>query len=268
MAYDAEPLLRRLELFDAIPQEAKRAVRDLMPPAREVAKGDVLRKEGGGAEEFWLVAQGWFFDSSALADGGRQVYTIYQHGDVMGLQDLGWDVAVCDTTAATAGSIVRIEKQAFRDVVAAFPVLGGYFLTYGIYDHTRLIDRLRVVGRMEASKRIAHFLCQCWADQAEPDPLPDEGRFALPLDQHLIGDAVGLTNISVSRMMSELQRQGLAERQGREVFVPDTERLKAFCDFKERRRAVPLSWVLDPQTGFVAAQEAPNGARSRREAHR
>lgn len=257
MAYDARPLLQRLEMFEAIPPRATDALLGILGDVREMAKGESLREEGGPAAEFWLATEGWFFDSVRLTEGGRQVLTIYQSGDVMGLQDLGWDVAVCDTDAATAGRIVRIEKRAFRDVVAEFPVLGSYFLTYGLYDHTRLIDRLRVVGRMEAVRRVAHLLCQVWADQAEPDPMPESGRFRFPLDQQLIGDAVGLTNISVSRMMGELERAGLIERQGREVFVPDAEQLKSFCEFKERRRAVPLSWVLDTREGFVRPQAEP-----------
>ena len=257
MLYDADPLLQRLEMFEAIPDAAKEAVRAILAPSHEVQKGALLREEGGPAREFWVVVEGWFYDAARLAEGGRQVFTIYQPGDVMGLQDLGWDVAVCDTAAATNGRLVRVEKSAFRDVVARFPVLGSYFLTYGLYDHTRLIDRLRVVGRMEAVKRVAHLLCQVWADQREPEPLPPAGRFRFPLDQQLVGDAVGLTNISVSRMMGELEREGLIARQGREVFVPDTRRLTDLCEFRERRRAVPLSWVLDPEEGFVGTLERP-----------
>ena len=260
MAYDARPLLQRLEMFEAIPVRATDALIGILDGARPTAKGEMLREEGGPAAEFWLATEGWFYDSVRLTEGGRQVLTIYQAGDVMGLQDLGWDVAVCNTEAATAGRIVRIEKRAFRAVVAEFPVLGSYFLTYGLYDHTRLIDRLRVVGRMDAVRRVAHLLCQTWADQAEPDPMPESGRFRFPLDQQLIGDAIGLTNISVSRMMGELEREGLIERQGREVYVADTDRLKSFCEFKERRRAVPLSWVLNPTEGFVGAQAEPNRA--------
>ena len=244
MAFDSAPLRRRLDRFDAISGDAKRALASILEPAVQIEKGTVLRKEGGSAEEFWLVEDGWFADAAVVQGGGRQIFTVYQAGDVMGLQDLGWDIAVCDTFAATNGRIVRVEKPRFRDVLTDHPALGAFFLTFGIYDHTRLIDRLRVVGRMEAVKRVAHFLCQSWADQAEPEPLPPEGRFGFPLDQQLVGDAVGLTNISVSRMMGELERLGLIDRQGRTVVVPDTEALKTFCDFKERRRAVPLSWVL------------------------
>ena len=259
MPYDADPLIQRLEMFEAIPDAAKSGLRDVLEPAFAVQKGTLLREEGGSASEFWLVTEGWFFDAAQLSEGGRQVFTIYQPGDVMGLQDLGWDIAVCDTAAATNGRLVRIDKRAFRDVVSRYPVLGSYFLTYGLYDHTRLIDRLRVVGRMEAVKRVAHLMCQIWADQREPEPLPPAGRFRCPLDQQLVGDAVGLTNISVSRMMGELEREGLIERQGREVFVPDAARLAAFCEFRERRRAVPLSWVLDPKEGFVGSGEQTVG---------
>lgn len=240
-------LRRRLDLFESIGDAAKDALLAITHERREVAKSERIREAGGPATDFWLVAEGWFFSSGQLSDGGRQVYAFHLPGDIMGLQDLGWQIAVCDVTAATKGALIRIDKEAFRDVVADHPVLAGFFLTYGIYDHTRLIDQLRVVGRMPAIKRVAHLLLQLAAEQAEPEELAARGgqlTMLLPIDQSLIGDAVGLTNISVSRMMSELEERGHIMRSGRRVRLPDVEATKAFCDYTERRRAVPLSWLL------------------------
>ena len=244
MAYSA-PLKRHLDHFDAIPEDAKAALSGMFDAPREVAKGEVLRRADGPARGFWVVAKGWFVDSSEVAGGGRQNYSVYQEGDVMGLQDLGWDTAVCDTIAVTKGSILQADKAEFRALLAEHPVLAAFFLTYGIYDYTRVIDRLRVVGRMEAVKRVAHFLLQCWSDQNEPDELPSSGAFTMPLDQTTIGDCIGLTNISVSRMLTELEQRGLLIRAGRLFNVPNTAALKELADFTERRRSIPVSWILE-----------------------
>ena len=247
-AHAGEALKRRLDLFDAIGEGAKAALLSIAEAPVAVAKGERIRRAGGPAEEFWCVAEGWFYSSGTLSDGGRQVYAFHLPGDVMGLQDLGWMVAVCDVTAATKGSIVRIEKEDFRRVIGEHPVLAGFFLTFGIYDHTKLIDQLRVVGRMPAVKRVAHLLLQLADEQSEPDDLTDgerdERTLLLPIDQSLIGDAVGLTNISVSRMMSELEELGHVQRSGKQVRLPKLAETKRFADYTERRRAVPLSWVL------------------------
>lgn len=247
----AATLERRLDLFEVIEDEAKRALLAIAEDEVAVPKGTRIRESGGPAEEFWCVTDGWFFSSSTVSDGGRQVYGFHLPGDVMGLQDLGWEIAVCDVTAATNGAIVRMEKRAFRDVVAAHPTLAGFFLTFGIYDHTRLIDQLRVVGRMSAIKRVAHLLLQLASDQAEPGSMKSaandrDAELFLPIDQSLIGDAIGLTNISVSRMMSELEDRGFIERKGRIIRLPRLAEMKVFCDFAERQRSVPLSWMLQP----------------------
>ena len=241
---------RRLDLFEQVDDDAKSALLSVATDVREVAKGERIRRAGGPAAEFWFVAEGWFYSSGTLADGRRQVYAFHLPGDVMGLQDLGWEIAVCDVAAATNARAVRVCKDDFRAVVTRYPMLAGFFLTFGIYDHTRLIDRLRVVGRMPAVKRVAHLLLQLADEATEPHALTaqgqDERRFALPIDQGLIGDAVGLTNISVSRMMSELVDRGFVEREGRTVRLPRLRAMKAFCDYTERRRAVPLSWIMQP----------------------
>ena len=241
-------LRRRLDLFEAIEEDAKAALLGISGDIVEVAKGERIRTQGGPAEEFWCVVDGWFHSSGTLASGGRQVYAFHLPGDVMGLQDLGWEVAVCDVAAATKGAIIRMEKRAFRAVISEHPVLAGFFLTFGIYDHTRLIDQLRVVGRMSAVKRVAHLLLQLADEQTEPDALTpandDERVMLLPIDQSLIGDAVGLTNISVSRMMSELEEQGYLRRSGKRVRLLKVTEMKAMCEYTERRRSVPLSWLL------------------------
>ena len=245
-------LRERLDLFEVIEDDAKRALLAIAEDVAPVAKGERIRRTGGPATEFWCVAEGWFYSSSTLKDGGRQVYSFHLPGDVMGLPDLGWEIAVCDVTAATKAAVIRMEKEAFRDVVRAHPTLGGFFLTFGIYDHTRLLDQLRVIGRMPAIKRVAHLLLQLAAEQAEPQTMReaanDDGTtLHLPIDQSLMGDAVGLTNISVSRMMSELEEMGFIQRSGKNIRVPKIEEMKAFCDYTERQRSVPLSWMLQPK---------------------
>lgn len=245
-------LQQRLDLFEVIADDAKRALLRIAEEEVLVEKGEKIREAGGPAQEFWCVTDGWFYSSSTLSDGGRQVHAFHLPGDIMGLPDLGWEVAVCDVTAATKGSIIRMEKQAFRQVVLDHPPLAGFFLTFGIYDHTRLIDQLRVVGRMPAIKRVGHLLLQLADEQAEPITMREvandaDGQLFLPIDQSLIGDAVGLTNISVSRMMTELEAKGYIRRAGRTITFPRLAELKAFCDYTERQRSVPLSWMLQAE---------------------
>ncbi|WP_051881783.1 Crp/Fnr family transcriptional regulator [Parvularcula oceani] len=244
MSVEPKILKQRLDLFEAIPAEARQALSEAMAPPADVDKNEVLRKAGGAADCFYLVDAGWFYSSSRLEDGGRQVYGFHLPGDLMGLQDLGWDIAVCDITAATPGRVIRIDKPAFRALLSAHPLLAGFFMTYGIFDHTQLIDRMRVVGRMEAIKRVGHLLLQLCGAQSEPAGEEPEGGYLLPIDQSLIGDAIGLTNISVSRMMGELESRGLIERSGRRLSLPDRQALAELSEFIDRRRSVPLSWLL------------------------
>ena len=67
-------------------------------------------------------------------------------------------------------------------------------------------------------------------------------RFELPLSQSMIGDAVGLTNVYVSRALTRLQREGLISRERHGIELVDETRMKHELDFEDRHFRIDTSW--------------------------
>jgi len=66
--------------------------------------------------------------------------------------------------------------------------------------------------------------------------------FRLPLNQTDIGDAIGLTNVTVSRTLSAMEAKGLFKRSGGDITLLALEELKEQCDFQDRHASMDTSW--------------------------
>ena len=105
-----------------------------------------------------------------------------------------------------------------------------------------MIDRYaRPMGFLDAQARVAHTLCMLAARIRITNPdVGDEFRF--PLTQVDIGDAVGLTSVSVSRAWTQLEREGLVKRGSKKVKLLNEEKLKELCHFEDRYSSMDTHW--------------------------
>lgn len=67
----------------------------------------------------------------------------------------------------------------------------------------------------------------------------------MPLTQSDIGDAIGLTNVTVSRVLSEFEHDDLIERPNGELIIRDEQALRELCDFTDRHSDMDTSWFPD-----------------------
>jgi hypothetical protein len=64
--------------------------------------------------------------------------------------------------------------------------------------------------------------------------LAKDGVYALPMTQEQLADATALTPVHVNRVLKELGRLGLIDRQKRAVAIRDWDGLRALGDFGTR----------------------------------
>jgi CRP/FNR family transcriptional regulator, anaerobic regulatory protein len=67
-------------------------------------------------------------------------------------------------------------------------------------------------------------------------------QFDLPLSQSMIGDAVGLTNVYVSRALKQMQAEGFIRRDGHGIDLIDEPRMKQSVDFEDRHFRIDTTW--------------------------
>jgi CRP-like cAMP-binding protein len=86
------------------------------------------------------------------------------------------------------------------------------------------------IGRRGAKARIAHLLCEI-ATRFGATGAGNAFAFNLPVTQHHLAEATGLSVVHVNRSLQALKKSGLAVLVGPDVQVLDWARLQAVADF-------------------------------------
>lgn len=174
---------------------AKSPFAAIEPPLLLTA-GEEVYAQGERADRLYRVEFGAVRIYRLLADGRRQISAFHLPGEVFGFETDGTHHFFADAVAATG---LRTLPR---------PVAGG--LSAEIMDSmvrclVRTQEHLLVVGRQNAVERIAAFLL----DMAERQG--GLQQFDLPMSRADIGDYLGLTIETVSRVISRLRAQGAIE---------------------------------------------------------
>jgi CRP-like cAMP-binding protein len=84
-------------------------------------------------------------------------------------------------------------------------------------------------GRRDSIARVAHLLCET-AVRSRTN-VPDEPLHN-PFTQQQIAEITGQTSVNVNRVMADLERQGLIERNGRDIQFMDWSEMRRVASFQ------------------------------------
>ena len=176
----------------------------------EVPAHALLAEEGEQSPYVYNVTAGTAKLYKSLPDGRTQVLGFLLPGDFLGLGDdrLGGLAA----ESLTRVSVCRFRRRDFENLQERIPVLGRRLLSLAQDEIARSREQMLLLGRKSARERLASFLLGLY-DRLEArgeanDPLP------LPMTRTDIGDYLGLTIETVSRMLTQLQGASVVEFEG------------------------------------------------------
>jgi CRP/FNR family nitrogen fixation transcriptional regulator len=161
--------------------------------------GAAIYAQGERASGLYQVAFGCVRVYRLLADGRRQISGFHVGGDVFGFEADGTHHFFAE--AAVATGILTLRRDSSDRSSRAI-------LRLALQSLVRAQEHLLVVGRQNAVERVAAFLL----DMAERQGgLP---KFDLPMSRSDIGDYLGLTIETVSRIFSQLKQNGTIRLHG------------------------------------------------------
>ncbi|WP_020174052.1 helix-turn-helix domain-containing protein [Methyloferula stellata] len=157
--------------------------------------------EGDNAGVFFKVVSGVIRTCKFLSDGRRQIDAFHVAGDIFGFE-MGWEhtlsaEAVCDCT------VIPYRRRGIE--TANDEVLSQQLFTYAMRSFTRAQEHSLLLGRRSAVEKVAAFLIE-WAEQS-----PAGTVVSLAMTRQDIADYLGLTIETVSRTLSQLERDALIE---------------------------------------------------------
>lgn len=178
--------------------------------------GEEIYAQGDRADRLYRVEFGVVRVYRLLADGRRQISAFHLPGEVFGFQADGIHHFFADAVGATG---LCVMPRA---------IAGGVtpeVMEFALRCLVRTQEHLLVVGRQNAVERIGAFLL----DMAERQGGLEQ--FDLPMSRTDIGDYLGLTIETVSRVFSKLRAQGVIRLVSlRTVEIKKPAVLRALCE--------------------------------------
>ena len=202
------------------------SVRVYDPSAYIVREGQVPLRCG-------ILLEGFAYRQKLTENGARQIVALLVPGDIFDLQNLHLAESDHNVQALTRVVAAEASVAALRELSIRSSGIGTAMWVDALIEASILREWVLNVGRRDARARLAHLLCEFELRVKAAGMITSAG-YELPLTQEQLADALGLTPVHVNRVLKVLQRDGLIDRQRRQIQVTDWPRLRAAAGFSQR----------------------------------
>ena len=176
---------------------------------RRYQAGQVIYLQDSPADEFYYLVRGIARSYISSEAGGERILTIHRPGDLMG-EAAFFDECprVSSAVAVTECEIVSVDRVALDRVFRLHPELALPMLQYLARTIRLLSHHVDEATFLPAGQRLARHLL---AETQEGVP------YACTHEE--LGFAIGVSRVTISRLLAELSRRGLVETGYRSLTV-------------------------------------------------
>ncbi|MGZ5835653.1 MAG: Crp/Fnr family transcriptional regulator [Xanthobacteraceae bacterium] len=160
-------------------------------------------------EDICIISEGWAYRYLQLADGRRQILAVLLPGDVIAASTPFQPRMDYSVQALTDVRFHRIHRSLFtaRETQAK---LFGELAKILVAERKNADDQLIDLGQRPADERIAGLILRL-RDRLDARGEVENETFRFPLRQQHIADIAGLTSVHVSRVLTQLRKDGLVD---------------------------------------------------------
>ncbi|WP_323143610.1 fumarate/nitrate reduction transcriptional regulator Fnr [Massilia phyllosphaerae] len=205
-----------MERLDQIIGRRRRLVRD----ERLYAMDEPFRN-------LYAVRFGHFKTYQVNAAGASQITGFQMAGELLGMDAISGDRHHCDAVALEDSEVCEIPFARLEELFGQVPALLRHFHRIMSQEITREQNVMLLLGNMRAEQRFAVFLVNLSSRYAARGYSPT--RFQLRMSREDIGNYLGLTIESISRLLSRFKKTGLVQVDKREIVLLEPARLQAMA---------------------------------------
>ena len=185
-----------------------------------------FREPGVPRDEVMFVRSGLLSKYKADASGRRQIVALRFPGEGILPREgsAGYGIQ-----AIVRSSVMVGKGEEFNQIVSDEPEIQRFFWRLVQRNESIGYEWLVNCGRRDSTARVAHLLCETVVRSGTDVP---EKPLHNPFTQQHIADITGQTSVNVNRVFADLERQGLIERRGREIFFTDWPEMRRVASFQ------------------------------------
>lgn len=200
---------------------------------RALPAGAHLVRDGERPDHVSILLSGFAHRYKLTGDGARQILSLHVPGEMVDLHNILLGAADHSAQTLTEADVAFVPRQAMAELALSRPGVARALWVDTLADAAIMREWVVNVGRRDSRARVAHLLCEL-SLRLETAGLAEGRRYALPMTQEQLADAVGLTSVHVNRVLKQLGEEGLIRRDRRMLAIEDWRGLCEAGDFNER----------------------------------
>ena len=194
---------------------------------RKVARGGTLFRIGDPFVNLYAIRFGHFKTYQINPSGEQQITGYQMAGELLGMDAIGADRHHCDAVALEDSEVCEIPFPRLEELFSQMPTLLRHFHRIMSQEITREQNIMLLLGNMRAEQRFAAFLVNLSSRYATRGY--SSSSFQLRMSREEIGNYLGLTIESVSRLLSRFKKHGWLQVDKRELTILDPHMLKGLA---------------------------------------
>jgi CRP/FNR family transcriptional regulator, cyclic AMP receptor protein len=225
MAQDLADQIGELPLFSALGHDPCAAIAQ----ACEVIKADrgeiLIREEEIATRGFYIILEGSARVAITGPDGREAVLAFLEQGDFFGeMSLLDGDPRSATVRASSDARLLLVRRQVFLDLLRRFPEIAIGLLTELSSRLRRANHKISALALSPVYARVSGALLQL----AELRGFRLRGQVVIhdrPTQQE-IADMANTSRETVSRVLGQMQKEGLVGTEGRDLIIVSEEKLR------------------------------------------
>lgn len=191
---------------------------------RRILRGENLYRKDDSFINLYAIRLGYFKTYQIHANGEQQITGFQMAGELLGMDAISTERHHCDAQALEDSEVCEIPFVRLEGLFAEIPILLHHFHRLMSQEITREQSAMLLLGNMRAEQRFAAFLVNLSSRYATRGYSPR--NFQLRMTREDIGNYLGLTIESISRLLSSFKKQGWLKVSHREIELLDLPKLK------------------------------------------
>jgi CRP/FNR family cyclic AMP-dependent transcriptional regulator len=217
--------LSRMWLFAELNESQIGLLTQITKRRRFEAKKVIVR-QGDAEADLYCVLRGHLKVTACDSHGHEIVVNLMQAGDVFGeIAFFDGQARSATVTSLDAGELLVIRRGDFLLLLQKAPVIATTMLPALARLVRRLTERAEDSAFLDVRARLAKALGDL-ADRVGTQLGPHQVALRVRLSQQELGDMVQATRESVNKCLRDWEREGIIQRNGRQIVIENRERLR------------------------------------------
>ena len=196
----------------------------LVERSKPLHKGDHLYRQEGEFGSIYVVRSGSVKAYSVSSDGQELVTGFYFPGEVLGMDGIGKNRHASSAIAMETTAICEISFKNLGELSQEIPSLQHHFFQLMSQEIIADPQLLALLSKSHAEERIATFLLSVSSRKAKNKC--SAKTFRLPMSRVDMGNYLGLTVETISRVLSKFQKNGILLVDNKEIDILDLAKLQ------------------------------------------